>query len=142
MTIPTSNIVKHGTQHPQQRPICYAAARRHVEFVIKDREIRSQKPDVHYQLSSPLTRRSHDDTVPLDDGHVHSTPTVSKTTQPLEVLGASDDEAKFWANLDLVFPNATMHELGGPKTASHTTVVYSDAIVTTVSTSLTPTATL
>jgi len=28
MTTPTSNIVKHGIQHPQQRPICYAAARR------------------------------------------------------------------------------------------------------------------
>ena len=40
----------------------------------------------------------------------------------------------------MVFPNATIHELGGSKTASHTTVVYSDATVTTVSTSLTPTA--
>jgi len=28
MTTPASNIVKHGTQHPQQRPIYYAAARR------------------------------------------------------------------------------------------------------------------
>ena len=114
------------------------------EVVIKDRKIRLQKPDVHYQWSSPSTRRSHDDTVPLDDGHVHSTLTASKTTQPLQVLAVSNDDGEFWANLDLVFPNAentpTIHELGGPKTASHTTVVYSDAIVTTVSTSLTPTA--
>jgi len=57
------------------------------EVVIKDREIRSQRPHVHYQISSPSTIRSHDDTVPLDDGHVHSTPTVSKNTQPLEVQG-------------------------------------------------------
>ena len=28
MTTPASNIVKHGTQHPPQRPIYYAAARR------------------------------------------------------------------------------------------------------------------
>ena len=48
------------------------------EVVVKDREIRSQRPDVHYQLSSPSTTRSHDDTVPLDDGHVHSTPTYLK----------------------------------------------------------------
>jgi len=114
------------------------------EVVVKDREIRSQRRDVHYQLSSPSTTRSHDDTVPLDDGHLHSTPTVSKTTQPLEVPGASKDDGELWASLDLILSNAgntpTVHELGGPKTASHTTVVYCDAIVATVSTSLTPTA--
>ena len=114
------------------------------EIVVKDREIRSQRPDVHYQLSSPSTTRSPEDTVPLDDGHVRSTPTASKTTQPFGVPGASKDDGELWATLDLILFNAgntpTVHELGGPKTASHTTVVYSDAIVTTVSTSLTPTA--
>jgi len=116
------------------------------EIVIKDREIRSHKPDTLYQLSSPSTRRSNDDTVPLDDGLAQSTPNTSKTTQPLEVPGAFNDDAEFWAKLGLVFPDpgntSTIHELGGPKTASHATVVYSDSITTTVSTSLTPTAPL
>jgi len=56
------------------------------EVVLKDREIRSQKPDLHYQLLSPLTR-SHDDTVPLDNGLAQSTPIESNTSQPLEVSG-------------------------------------------------------
>jgi len=125
------------------------------EVVIKDREIRSQKPDGHYQLSSPVIRRSHDKTVPLDDGLAQSTPIALNTSQPLEVSAASYADNEFWTNLnrlgptyndDPVFPKVsntpTVHELGGRRieTATHTTVVYADVIVTTVPTSLTPTA--
>ena len=110
--------------------------------MVKDREIRSQKPQVYYQISSPSAARSRDDTVPIDDGFQEIITTAPDIPQSLEASTSSSSDGEFLTNLnllwsatddDLVFPNPpttlTVHDLGSSKTVTYTSVVYSDNIV-------------
>ena len=114
------------------------------EVIIKNREARSLKPQVHYQISSPNSAKCHDDTIELMKPAQEPDNSFSSEGETLANLNASqvphDDGA--------VFPSPSgvpiVHDLGSllPKTTTHTSVVYTDSIVTSASTpiGLIPTA--
>ena len=146
--------VKGYSASDTDRPPTYWAVE-DFEVLVKDRAIRSQKPEVHYQISSPTAARSNDDTVPFGDGQLGNITTTPYTVQPLETSTSSNSDGEFLTNLNLlwsthdddqVFPSPltvpTVHDLGSSpaRTAAHTSVVYSDNIVTTTPISRIPTA--
>ena len=70
------------------------------EVVLKDREIRSQKPEFHYQILSPTAARSRDDTVPIGDGFQEVITSALDIPQSLKASTSSSSNGDFLANLN------------------------------------------
>jgi len=105
------------------------------EVIVKNREARSQKPQVHYQILSPNFTKCHDDTIELIKPAEEPDNSFSSEGETLANLNASQvphDDGAVFQSLPRV---PIVHDLGSllPKTTTHTSVVYTDSVVTSAS---------
>jgi len=105
------------------------------EVIVKNREARSQKPQVHYQILSPNFTKCHDDTIELIKPAEEADNSFSSEGETLANLNASQvphDDGAVFQSLPRV---PIVHDLGSllPKTTTHTSVVYTDSVVTSAS---------
>ena len=101
------------------------------EVIIKDREARSQKPQVHYQILSPKSAKCHNDIIELIKNGKEPCTSSSNEGEFLANLNASqasyDDGAVFPSPLEVPI----VHDLDSPlpKTTTYTSVVYTNSSV-------------
>ena len=128
-------VKAHSAKAPSQPPEYRLVA--DSEVTLKDRTVRSQKPEEHYQITPKRVIRSLDNTVPLDEEFAALTlisPNKTQSKHPSLDSSFGSDNSEWQKYSESVFESpittATAYDLGTlKKTEAFTSVTYTDSLL-------------